>query len=109
MDLGIDKLKAIIGLATDKMAVTLIQDIAGKELSLKKYSYVYNVLIERKYISLTILFSSKEVLKTSYFYTLLSREDGAITISLSDSNNDEVISIEFNADYDFESAIMNYR
>jgi len=82
MDMSVDKLKAVVGLAVDKIATTMIQDIAGQNTSLKNYSYDYNVLIER--------------------------EDGSIKISLSDSEENEVLSIDFNANYDFEDVISHY-
>lgn len=108
MELGIDKLKAVVGLATDKIATTLIQDIAGSDLSMSNFSYAYDVLVEREYISLAIQYSAQEVLKTSYFYTLTGSESGSIKISLSDTNGENVLSLDFNANYDFSRAIKHY-
>ena len=108
MDINVDKLKAIVGLAIDKMATTLIQDIAGQDISLKNYSYDYSVLIEREYVSLVIQYTSQEVLKTFFFYTLVGGEDGSIKISLSDSEENEVLSLDFNSDFDFERVISDY-
>ncbi|EOW9662248.1 hypothetical protein ACO14J_002307 [Vibrio parahaemolyticus] len=108
MEIGIDKLKAVVGLATDKIATTLIQDIAGSDLSMSNFSYTYDVLVEREYISLVIQYSAQEVLKTSYFYTLTGSESGSVKISLSDTNGENVLSLDFNANYDFSKAIEHY-
>ncbi|MET1312399.1 hypothetical protein [Vibrio parahaemolyticus] len=108
MEIGIDKLKAVVGLATDKMATSLIQDIAGSDLPISNFSYAYNVLVEREHISLVIQYSDQEVLKTSYFYTLTGSESGSIKISLSDTNGENVLSLDFNANYDFSRAIESY-
>lgn len=108
MEIGIDKLKAVVGLATDKIATTLIQEISGSDLSTSNFSYTYDVLIEREHISLAIQYSAQEVLKTSYFYTLSGSESGSIKISLSDTNGDNVLSLDFNANYDFSRAIEHY-
>lgn len=108
MEIGIDKLKAVVGLATDKIATTLIQDIASSDLSMSNFSYTYDVLVEREHISLAIQYSAQEVLKTSYFYTLTGSESGSIKISLSDTNGENVLSLDFNANYDFSRAIKHY-
>ena len=109
MEISIDKLKIVIGLATDKIATTIIQDIAGSDLSASKFSYVYDVLLEREHISLIIKYSDQEVLKTSYFYTLTGSESGTIKVSLSDIDGENVLSIDFNKNFNFSRLIEEYR
>ncbi|HCZ9564416.1 TPA: hypothetical protein O4I89_002866 [Vibrio cholerae] len=108
MEIEFDKLKAIICLATDKMATILIQEIAGNEIPISKFSYSYDVLVDREHIALVIQYNSQNVLNTTYFYTLTGSPSGAIKISLSDTKGKEVLSLDFNENYDFSHAISHY-
>ncbi|OEE75653.1 hypothetical protein [Vibrio genomosp. F6] len=108
MKISIEKLKAVVGIATDKMATTLIQEIAGSDLAMGNFSYSYDVQIDQQVISLNIQYSSQTVLETHYSYDLLGDSLGSIKISLLDSNGEEPLSLEFNTDFDFESAIEHY-
>lgn len=108
INISIEKLKAIIGLAVDKTATDLIEGIADEELSMEDFSYSYKVLVEREHVSLEVSYKAKEILKTAYFYSLEGDKDGSIKISLSDSDDNNVLTIEFEPDYDFNKVIGNY-
>ncbi|WP_163934360.1 hypothetical protein [Paraferrimonas sp. SM1919] len=102
-------LQAIISHAIESKASYLIKNIAEDTMSLEKFSYVYDVLFDRQFVSLAVEYCSDEILKTNYFYSLLGSDDGAIKFSLSDSSDEEVLSIEFEPGYDFDSLVENHK
>lgn len=108
MEISVDKLKAIIGVAIDRRATDLIKNISEDKLSLKDFSYYYDVLVERQFVSLVVEYCSNEILKVNYFYMLRGSDDGAIKISLSDLNDDEVLRVEFEPEFDFDAAMKVY-
>lgn len=87
--------------ATDQLALDLVDGIAGVEFARNDFSYKSTILIEREFIEICISYLDKEVMKSSYFYSLEGWEDGSVKVSLVDSVGDEVLSITFESDYDF--------
>lgn len=109
MRIEMSKLKAILGVAVDKVATDFIKNIAEPErISLQKFTYTYKVDLEKENITLEILYQTSVILDASYFYTLLGSEDGALKVSLCNSHNEEFLAIEFEPNYDFESIINQY-
>lgn len=103
-----DKFKAIIGLAIDRAATDFIKEVVDESMLMKNFSYSYEILVKREHVSLEVCYNSQEVFKTTYFYSLQGSEDGSIEISLSDSNDEIFLTMDFNADYDFDKLIGEY-